>query len=81
MARRIPWKYCECGCKSFVVTVGPLYFSYYDDLRGEVWFATVPNPYIFGKKVGSREEVDRLVREAVRKNKTETDAWAKEYLE
>lgn len=77
--RPIPWKYCECGCHSFDVTIGGAYFSYLDTLRGDYYFSVGQHhPSINGKKIGSVQEINAAVREVLKKNLAELKRWAGE---
>jgi hypothetical protein len=63
---RIPWEYCECGCKSSYASLGGAYFGYFDDLRGGLWFSTSHHPYLSGTKVASMGEINRRVYKALK---------------
>ena len=32
--KRLPWEYCECGCKCHTVTIGSHSYSLFNDLKG-----------------------------------------------
>lgn len=68
-SKPIPWKYCECGCHSCDVTIGGLYFSYYDDLHGGLWLSTQHHPWLTGQKVASYAEISRKVLQALKAQK------------
>jgi hypothetical protein len=77
--RRIPWKYCECGCHSFDVTVGGAYFSYFSNLRGHYYFSVGQhNPAIYGKRMKSIEAIEEEVRRVLKSNLAELKKWAGE---
>ncbi len=65
-AKHIPWKYCDCGCKSSYATIGGAYFGHYDDLRGGHWFGTRHHPTVTGEKVASIAEINRRIRQALK---------------
>jgi hypothetical protein len=65
----IPWKYCECGCKGSSVTIGGLYFTYFDDLHGGLWFSTQHHAHLTGVMVQSYAAITRRVRQALKAQK------------
>lgn len=73
MAKKIPWDYCECGCKCNFVQVGGLYFSIYNDLKGTYYYCKGShNARIYGTlSFKSAEEVNQKIREALRERKKE----------
>ena len=77
-AKRIPWEYCECGCKSFTADVGGLHFSYYDDLHGGYWYAQSHNARFFGTRYDSVRKVNAQVRKALKARKIEVLGYLSE---
>lgn len=75
-SKPLPWKYCECGCHSFDLTIGGAYFSYLDTLQGHFMFsAGQHHPGLYGKRVETRAEIDKAVRDVLRKNLAELKKW------
>ncbi len=76
---KIPWKYCECGCKSSCVTLAGIHFSAYDDLRGGHYLSVGNHcQRAFGKPFKSQKEVDAQVRVRLAERKSELLAELKE---
>lgn len=70
MALKIPWEYCECGCKSCDVTIGGMYFSYHDNLRGRIYLSQSHHPYLsrYAKEFQTMRQVNQEVRRVLREN-------------
>jgi len=63
----IPWKYCECGCKSYTCTIAGYNFSLFWDLK-DGWYLTI---YAGngGTNYSSQEAVDEAVLDFLEKEK------------
>lgn len=59
---RLPWKYCECGCKSSVLEIGGLHFSLYNDLQGGYFLSEQHGARTAGTKYGSIQAASEVVR-------------------
>lgn len=77
-ALKIPWEYCECGCKSFTAEIAGLYFSYYNDLHGGYWFARTHNPSIFGTRYTNIRTINALIRKDLKAQKANVTKWLSE---
>lgn len=75
---KIPWEYCECGCKSFVADIAGLHFSYFDDLQGGYWYAQSHHPRIYGSKYTSVRTINALVRKDLKARKGQVATWTSE---
>jgi hypothetical protein len=75
---KIPWEYCECGCKSFIADIAGLHFSYYDDLHGGYWYARSHHPRIYGKKYLTVRAINAEVRKDLKSRKGQVNQWASE---
>lgn len=64
--RLLPWKYCECGCKSYTCTIADRQFSLYWDLK-DGWYLTFPDHT--RKKYNSQEAADEAVLDYMEKRK------------
>lgn len=73
MAKSLDWKYCECGCKSYELTVGNHHFTVYNDLKGTFYFAQGHTARLSGKPYKSMEEIDEIVRKQLRDDRKALD--------
>lgn len=70
--RKLPWEYCECGCKGYSVSVGSRHFSVYWDLADNYYFCEGHHARIFHTKVfKSFEAADAHAVEIVKADKAE----------
>jgi hypothetical protein len=67
---KVPWKYCECGCKCFVATLNGTMYSYLIDWNKDksgnnIWekaryFLKMSNNYKW-KEFPNKEDLDEFV--------------------
>lgn len=63
---RLPWEYCECGCKGWNLDVGGVYFHLHWDLKDK-WYLSREHGISSTRKVyKSAPEAEDVVKEALR---------------
>jgi hypothetical protein len=63
--KRLPWEYCECGCKGWNLDIGGVYFHLYWDLK-DTWLLSDKHGVSMNrKKYNSAPEAEAVVKEAL----------------
>jgi len=68
--KSLPWKYCECGCHCFELSVGARHFTYFDTLKGQILFYEGHNARLFGREM-SLKKIELTVRTILKKDAQE----------
>jgi hypothetical protein len=61
---KLPWEYCECGCKGWNLDVGGVYFWMYWDLH-EHWYVSKQHGFHQAKVYESAPAAEAVVRDAL----------------
>jgi hypothetical protein len=73
---KLPWKYCECGCHGWDLSIGGLYFWLFWNLKDE-WTLRTGHGHVGGAEVGvykSDRGAEQAVRRRLKKAKKELEA-------